>query len=335
MPTFIKRNRCASDDLAAISTFINEKQNNWEILSQQLINLRSMFDVYMQAVENPNKYKSWRNYNKTAAKAFYSLYNSKANCLSYIDDFRRVATEKLGCCPYCGLPSNITLDHYLPRNIKSFPEFSILSANLIPACSTCQSKKSDFYAIHKKNKLLTRGARFKANIRDIKNTKRSTRPAVKHPKKVLRNGAPAYRLLHPYIDSFLLDPVLSVWPSDKPNTFNVQASARLHRTDRELLNFHLSKLKISERSNSVIIRWRNAIIRDLASIPINLERQSIMPELPRLLKSALERSALAPNAIEAAYIKSLINNPATLDDLITWSKLRNEPNIFSAKPIEL
>ncbi|GIP25409.1 hypothetical protein J23TS9_05390 [Paenibacillus sp. J23TS9] len=44
-------------------------------------------------------------------------------------------------CPYCGLDSPRTIDHYLP--ISDFPEYSVFPPNLIPCCSYCNSKKND------------------------------------------------------------------------------------------------------------------------------------------------------------------------------------------------
>lgn len=45
-------------------------------------------------------------------------------------------------CPYCLIgDSSESFDHYLPQTV--FPEFSILSNNLIPCCSKCNSIKSD------------------------------------------------------------------------------------------------------------------------------------------------------------------------------------------------
>lgn len=40
-------------------------------------------------------------------------------------------------CPYCGIGEPTTLDHYLPK--EDFPEFSVLSKNLIPVCGVCNS----------------------------------------------------------------------------------------------------------------------------------------------------------------------------------------------------
>lgn len=45
----------------------------------------------------------------------------------------------LGRCPYCDSAQATTLDHYLP--LESYPEYSILSANLVPACFRCNNAR--------------------------------------------------------------------------------------------------------------------------------------------------------------------------------------------------
>ena len=47
----------------------------------------------------------------------------------------------LDACPYCNATSVDSLDHALPRAV--YPEFSVLAQNLVPACVTCNRKKSD------------------------------------------------------------------------------------------------------------------------------------------------------------------------------------------------
>ncbi|KLV19209.1 HNH endonuclease signature motif containing protein [Bacillus altitudinis] len=42
-------------------------------------------------------------------------------------------------CPYCGVQSSNTLDHYLPK--KHYPMYSVDPVNLLPCCSDCNSKK--------------------------------------------------------------------------------------------------------------------------------------------------------------------------------------------------
>ncbi len=59
------------------------------------------------------------------------------------------ASAKEGC-PYCGYLRDIEeLDHFLPKS--KYPQFSILTSNLIPSCKTCNQtyKKSSFATCYK------------------------------------------------------------------------------------------------------------------------------------------------------------------------------------------
>ncbi|WP_300537008.1 HNH endonuclease [Sphingosinicella sp.] len=44
-------------------------------------------------------------------------------------------------CPFCGLTGASSLDHYLPKD--AYPEYSIFSKNLVPACPDCNNLKRD------------------------------------------------------------------------------------------------------------------------------------------------------------------------------------------------
>ena len=44
-------------------------------------------------------------------------------------------------CPFCGINETSTLDHYLPK--EQYPELSIFSANLVPCCPQCNTRKND------------------------------------------------------------------------------------------------------------------------------------------------------------------------------------------------
>ena len=44
-------------------------------------------------------------------------------------------------CPYCMLSEPGTFDHYLGKG--QFPEYSVISKNLVPCCSKCNSKKGE------------------------------------------------------------------------------------------------------------------------------------------------------------------------------------------------
>ena len=58
-----------------------------------------------------------------------------------------------GVCPFCGVGTVNTLDHYLPK--KRFPVFSVTPNNLIPACTWCQGAKDEYFPRPRKHKSYT------------------------------------------------------------------------------------------------------------------------------------------------------------------------------------
>ncbi|GGI20498.1 hypothetical protein [Oxalicibacterium faecigallinarum] len=62
----------------------------------------------------------------------------KALSLNWIKDARK--EHKLTACPMCGGSSVSTLDHVLPK--REYPEFAVLSYNLVPSCDGCQRRRS-------------------------------------------------------------------------------------------------------------------------------------------------------------------------------------------------
>lgn len=59
--------------------------------------------------------------------------------LDWAYDLRKCDT--LPYCPMCGNTGRDALDHYLAK--ANYPEFSILSFNLVPTCTACNSKRSN------------------------------------------------------------------------------------------------------------------------------------------------------------------------------------------------
>lgn len=64
----------------------------------------------------------------------YKLYDTRKGS-GVLLRMRRKANLK--SCPVCGSPVTGSLDHYLPRAL--YREFSIMRANLVPACMHCNS----------------------------------------------------------------------------------------------------------------------------------------------------------------------------------------------------
>lgn len=68
----------------------------------------------------------------------HKLYGSPPKKLSFISSLRDDNAHKV--CAMCGSFGSETLDHVLPKG--QYPEFSVFSSNLVPACP-CNSKRSD------------------------------------------------------------------------------------------------------------------------------------------------------------------------------------------------
>ncbi|WP_322843998.1 hypothetical protein [Pseudomonas sp. B33.4] len=62
-------------------------------------------------------------------------YNSPPQSLAHIESIRKSSPK---ICPMCGSPKTTSLDHLLPK--EDYPEFSIFSKNLVPACD-CNTKR--------------------------------------------------------------------------------------------------------------------------------------------------------------------------------------------------
>lgn len=55
--------------------------------------------------------------------------------------YAALLNESVAECPYCGGGEASTLDHFLPK--ETFPEFAILSLNLVPSCARCNGLKGE------------------------------------------------------------------------------------------------------------------------------------------------------------------------------------------------
>lgn len=115
----------------------NDSLSSYPILKEELNYLKQNYEDYSINSGNP-----W-NVNPvilddTLGKALISHYNSTPKGLEFIKTMRDKCSPNI--CPMCGSQSTFNLDHYLPK--KKYPEFSIFSKNLIPACS-CNLKRGE------------------------------------------------------------------------------------------------------------------------------------------------------------------------------------------------
>ena len=81
-------------------------------------------------------------------ETLYNLYDSKSDKVKKIKNdikdltIKNPLTKNGLVCPYCGIrrQSLHDLDHFMPRS--KYPEFSILTYNLIFTCETCNQRYS-------------------------------------------------------------------------------------------------------------------------------------------------------------------------------------------------
>ncbi|MGL6187081.1 MAG: HNH endonuclease [Clostridium chrysemydis] len=82
------------------------------------------------------------NYTEYMTKMYKKLSNSSyKKSYPYYKKIRKNASY----CPFCNIPTRevTQVDHYLPKS--QFPSLSLVIKNLVPICSDCNKKKSDFF----------------------------------------------------------------------------------------------------------------------------------------------------------------------------------------------
>lgn len=127
---------------------INNKQRLAEIVSNKnklhkdrLVRIRSRvnnryddYDNHANVLENIPASEI----TGVCSDALIKCYTSKTKVMSaFRDELLYPELEDFDECPFCGIGEPTTLDHYLPK--EEFPEFSVLSKNLIPICGVCNS----------------------------------------------------------------------------------------------------------------------------------------------------------------------------------------------------
>lgn len=142
----------------------------------------------------------------------YSLYDTRKGS----GELRRMRQkEGLKSCPVCGSPVTGDLDHYLPRT--SYPEFSIMRANLIPACTHCNS-----------------------------GGKRDT-----------VHGDDPRRFIHPYFDDWANSEIwyVEIVPPFEAARFVPRALSELVSPRKEIVTFHLNNVLSAQFRLSMANEW--------------------------------------------------------------------------------
>jgi 5-methylcytosine-specific restriction endonuclease McrA len=142
----------------------------------------------------------------------YALYDNRKKS----GELKRMRKKAgLKSCPICGSPVTGSLDHYLPRDL--YREFSIMRANLVPACMHCNS---------------------------------STKGTIVH-------GGEPRRFIHPYYDAWAGDVLwfVEIVPPYKAVTFKPRPMPQLPEPRDQIVAFHLDNVLGTQFELSMATYW--------------------------------------------------------------------------------
>jgi 5-methylcytosine-specific restriction endonuclease McrA len=336
MPSALLCKRTAEQDLDALRQYARTyRGKDWEARVQHATtsskHLERLFLNYTLLFEKPRWLLQARLHG--IASFLHDLYDSKAEPFRYIAELRDY--ERFGACPYCGLPKNITVDHYLPRKHKAFPHLSFLSLNLVPACSDCQGSKGSFFPDKPATPAKARRSMGRLRLCEkektsIKKARRAKAPPVPtlrvfkatplRPKKAV-GVLETRRIIHPYLDEFLHYGVFDVgltWSGGRPEIGRFLWKRHLTDAQRALVLFHMGKMKVKDRSRGIVRRLHKAFEKALAGKSLN--RAEVVDRLKFKLNIVQEETGLT-NAIEAKYLEALLGDSAAINRLVAASAI--------------
>jgi 5-methylcytosine-specific restriction endonuclease McrA len=205
--------------------------------------------------------------------ALYGLYDSRGGGPA-IRGVR--GTRELPCCAMCGSGHNGTVDHFLPRD--DWPEFSIMSSNLVPACSLCNS-----------------GA---------KGTK-------------VTGAAPPERFLHPYFDRMARKPLwqVKVDLSTGAPAFIPLPVSTLSTKRKARVSFHIGNLLRGQFYLSVETHWGRlpSVLRVATGMAPTAA--AFKAELRREYRRT--RLSTGVNSWRTALLRGVIGDPVASLDLLS------------------
>lgn len=108
------------------------------VVAPRVIALRNAYLQYHHQQGNPSNLIPI-GLSKNESDVIYEIYKgeTKKYEVNWIGKYRSAPEQTY--CPLCGAPNPSQLEHYLPR--AHYPEFTVLSWNLVPTCAVCNPKR--------------------------------------------------------------------------------------------------------------------------------------------------------------------------------------------------
>jgi hypothetical protein len=221
------------------------------------------------------------NLSKNLTDAFKVHYKSEPKSFDFIGKLR---DSSPAVCPMCGSLNTGTLDHLFPQ--EHFPEYAVLSKNLVPACD-CNTKRKDIY------------------------------------KGVDADGN-QLRVLHPYFDSCFLNRLIyyrilpkDVYPVAEFSLQYINTAHLLHQS----IKFHVEKIVLPSGIQSRIENMWSSLVEypsdQIRTLPENEEIDLVI--LINALQSALrrhDRQKGSPNNWDSLFVYSILQSPSAITFIV-------------------
>lgn len=310
----IKPPRAFQEDLTALRELRSKGlkasstlRDCWKVVEQE-------YRAYELRYRQPVPLSKLKRLTVPSARLLNELYDRKIDCFNYIERLRDNANKILHSCPYCGLPGDLTLDHYLPRSVALFPHLSVLTANLVPACMPCQRAKGAFYpGFSKARRVRLVPVPAAPQKSDLERPPRSVFARRLASKARL---AGQHRILHPYFDEIFSTRMMRL--VDVNGLKVLAASSSFYRKYR-LVNFHVSKLRLAERT----VREINKAL-DYFVASLRVHKVTTIDEAARIARLALEIAYAANRhggSIDTLVRHVVASDPRLLDELFQRSRV--------------
>ncbi|WP_444943526.1 hypothetical protein ACJJIK_18505 [Microbulbifer sp. ZKSA006] len=205
----------------------------------------------------------FKNYNKPRPKD-----------LKFIDDIESSSPDT---CPMCGSFKTTDVDHFLPK--KHYPEFSVFSKNLIPACNCNRNKAT----------------------------------------KIVGEASTKARFLHPYYDSCLNHRLITCFiefssESDTPK-ISIQSTEQGHELEASI-NYHINEIVIPSGIITTLNSFWSRLWVFPLNVIQTLPRSTVSNKemlnclTDRLVR--LDQRFETPNNWESIFTHGLIHSPGCI-----------------------
>lgn len=259
---FLKRPMSKKDDLKVIGSACGKY--SWE---EREIGWRKAYKRYRRHGGNPWKVSPMA-LSEEEAEQHYDLYGKRRSG----GQVKRIRdTKNLLSCPVCGSGTTGHVDHYLPRS--EYPEFSIMFANLVPACPHCNSGVKG------------------AHVKGVKNE----------------------RFIHPYFDVWADKALWHVEfvPPFEAMRFSPAPSMTLPRFKQKVVRFHLSHVLGDQFHRSMENKW--STLPSLLNLNIKSSKTELKhtrKAIKKELAKALATTGI--NSWDSAFFRGLLNDNSAI-----------------------